>query len=477
MKNNTSSEVKDFISLKQIQDMKSLDKNSNISLDERKSLLTPELKQLGASPAQIQVALAAFNDLECKNFNERCTSHIHRRILTRYHYEKFSKLLILSTEPTQELIDGDLININIKRDHPPIPAELKTTYDQLFSSQDLYSLGRKHADLYLKIIDRGLQTDGTINPKVAIPEMATVFEKLEKQFLLLERAVKINPTGLQTFFKTFGFTNPQDIKKISQGFTDNINSLRQFYNPILNKIKANDWNGLEYMDLMRFYSGFYASLDFSNITKMAENLATVSSQDKESFFNNISIYTERKDLLFDSVSSPFKDMLSNVNPLLEEGQFALISSRPLKEYTPFLTHMAVPIFSIEVPDVFMRGFDETTSYSSNLIKHDISHPKEISNSNISNSVSKYLLKIQKMSQKPSLQEMKLTIKSMLNSNLIELKRITIILNKLNPKDASVFDAFMLHSYHEGIGEGYNFVHNDYTEFSQKLGLIHLSYQI
>ena len=460
IKNNTPSKVKDFISLNQIKGMQSLDSKSTISLPKRQSLFTQELKKLGASPAQIQVALVILNGDKCVTLDENCILLIHRTILTRAHYEKFSKLLILSTEPTQELINGDLININIKRNHLPIPAELKTAYNKIFSSQDLSQLAQNHADLYLKIIDRGLQADGTINPQVAIPEMATVFEKLEKQFLLLERAVKINPTGLQTFFKTFGFTDQTHIKIISQAFTDNINSLRKFYNPILSKIKTTGWNGLEYMDLMKFYSGFYASLDFKDIDIISQKIDTSSPSAKKSFFSGLSIYSP--DL---SGTDKFGFLMTAVETASKNGQILVLSHQYLKEYTPFLTNMAVPIFSTELPNVFMSQFDNNIQYSNELINHDaLGHAYRIQGNSILNSVSLYFADIRKSDVKPSLKEMKSVIKRKLNSNLKEINNVNKILSQLTSKDQNVFYAFLMHSFHETqvYTVANNFTHNEFS---------------
>ncbi len=326
-------------------------------------------------------------------------------------------------------------------------------YKANFLPKDLFELSQNRANLYKTFIDRGLKIDGTINPQFAIPEMATVFEKLEKEFLLLRRAVNMNPEGVKDFFESFGFTDTDDIKKVSLGFTENINSLSKFYNTVLTKIKTNGWNGLEYMDLMKFYTGFYASLNFNDITTM-----NMLPDDKNRFFNELSIYTVRAD-----GTSPFNQLISNTESLLKTGQISLISDQNLKEFTPFLTHMAVPIYNVELPDVFMRGFDGITTYSYGHIRHDaITHLGTITRLQTFSSVSQYLLDIQKMNIKPSLEGMKSVIKSKLNLNLIEIKKINIILSKLSQENRNVFYAFMFHYFHEDFMSGHNFTHNKYS---------------
>lgn len=235
VENNTSSEIKNYVSLNSIEKMESLDFTNNLSADQRKALFQQELKKLGASPAQIKAALTVFNGNEC--LYDNCALAVQKLILKEASYTNFSKLIIAKINPKEAL--------NIKKDHLPIPKDLQTLYEKNLTNPDLYELSRNHYDLYLKFINRGLQSDGTINPEFAIPEMATIFEKLEKEFLLLKKAVAINPDGVKDFIKTFGYTEPIPIRNISRTLTNTINSVSTLYDPILSKIKTEGWDGLK----------------------------------------------------------------------------------------------------------------------------------------------------------------------------------------------------------------------------------------
>ncbi len=416
--------------------MQSLDSKSTIPLPKRQSLFTQELKQLGASPDQIQVAIGILSSDLCVPINKDCILKIHKVILTEASYKNFSELLISKINSKEAL--------NIKGDHLPIPSELVDIYKKNFAPSDLYELSKNRADLYWKIINRGLQPNGSISPQVAVPEMAIVFEKLETEFLLLKKAVNINPQGVKDFFKTFGFTEESDIDTISQIFTKNINSLSTFYDEILSKVKNKGWDGLEYMDLINFYNGFYYYLNFEDITYMAEN--TLTPAEKEELFRELS-----------QTYSVFMFKIS-IEQSLRIGEISLISTESLKEFTPFLSQMAVPIDNLELPNVFMRRFDNQIHYSSDLNKHDKSHSTLIEDRKMQSPASLYLSNIPQ--PPPTLATMKGAIKKKLDSALMNLQKINILLNQLSPSDQKVFRTFIFHCFHETSSN--NLIHNEYS---------------
>jgi hypothetical protein len=131
IKNNTTSKVKNFISLNSLQKTQSLRFGNTLSLDERSLLLPRELRELGASPAQIKVALVVLTSNICNTFDNNCVLKIHKAILTKAHFESFSKLLISQKLLTPENADPKYKKalkeaLNVKGDHLEIPTNLKS---------------------------------------------------------------------------------------------------------------------------------------------------------------------------------------------------------------------------------------------------------------------------------------------------------------------------------------------------------------
>lgn len=193
---------------------------------------------------------------------------------------------------------------------------------------------------------------------------------------------------------------------------------------------------------MKFYTALHLSLSFDYLS------------DSSTKFGIYDLGIDKSDY--------YQQFISKLTTSLGVGEVAFITNRALPEFTPFLSHMGMPIFNIFSPNTFMSRFDEYIEYADSFINHDIEHEIGIKNQKIYSSVSQYLLAVQKMDIKPSLNEMKSVIKSKLNLNLIEIKKINIILSKLPTKDRNVLYAFIFHYFHEELNNGINLTQNEYS---------------
>ena len=339
--------------------------NEKKTQDERNVIFVEELKLLGATDHQIRSALVVFNSPECVE-KDKCISLIRETLLKTARYQDFTQRLILEVQPDKK--------IQIFRDHLSIPEEVRKIYTQIFDNQNNLELIRYRADLYLKFIHRALMENGKLNSYFPIPEMAVAFEKLEQEFLLLREAVNVNPEGIKSFIRRFGFDEIEDIEFIFNQFEENIYFVNHRYKEILLKIKDKDWNGLEYLDLMSFYIDFYAALNFSSMDSGRE----YSSE----YWDKTYTLINKGNMFLITINSSRRGSYRSLGDLIDVGHIGLISANDLFEWDIFLTHAAEPLFNLIAPGYFMMSYDLATRYTNVFNSHDFTHAKDNSRDNI-----------------------------------------------------------------------------------------------
>lgn len=417
----TQSEVTNFISLNSIENLNFFRNYETISPEKREQTLINELRSLKASPAQINTARSLLSNssflAQCDKFKDKSTNAartLYENISLKALYANFSKNLI--TNPKDAL--------KIKGDHIDVPKNLKDLHNRLFFTSDLYDISVKRADLYSNILDRGLKANGTIDEQFAIPEMAAAFEHIEKEFLLFRKALNSNPEGFKSFIKTFGVSDPQLIELAAKSYTDRLNSIIPLYESILSKIKSEgNWNGLKYMDLMTFYDHVYQAMSFEQLPGGLYNNFTKVIQ-----FNPYNIET--------------------IKYHLSIGKVDIISIKPLKKYTSFISSTTNPLYDAVTPNSFMSDYDGVKADSKQLIIHDLEHTG-MKNEPLKSEISEYFLAIKEGRIKvTSLEALKATIKSKLDLNLEEIKKFNLILKQLNSADQNIFITLAFIYLHE-----------------------------
>jgi hypothetical protein len=417
----TQSEVTNFISLNSIKNLNFFQKYETIPPNMREQTLLKELRDLKASPAQVNAARILLRDPEflsdCIKFKDKNTSAaqtLYENISINALYVNFSKNLL--TDPKNTL--------KIKGDHIDVPKNLKDIHNELFFTPDLYDVSVKRADLYSNILDRGLKANGTIDEQFAIPEMASAFEHIEKEFLLFRKALNSNPEGFKSFIKTFGNLEPGLIEVAAKSYTDRINSINPLYESILSKIKSEGgWKGLKYTDLMTFYDHVYQAMSFEQLPGGLYNNFTKVIQ-----FNPYNIET--------------------IKYHLSIGKVDIISIKPLKKYTSFISSTSNPLYDAVTPNSFMSDYDGVKADSKQLIIHDLEHTG-MKNEPLKSEISEYFLAIKEGRIKvTSLEALKATIKSKLDLNLEEIKKFNLILKQLNSADQNIFITLAFIYLHE-----------------------------